>query len=224
MSDVRIGLPAAGTRAAEAIMAIEPTTPKGRRTRQTILDAASTVFTKDGYVDARMSDVATEAGLSLGGLYRYFENKEDLFSSVIRDIHEELFRRSRSSTPIGQDPEAALFEANLGYLQHYRDNRGVMRAFIAATTVEQRFTTIWWTMRERHVARFVHAIENDDRVRLDGLDPATVARAMASLVEQTAYTTFAHDALNTTTVDVETVARVVTRAWYRSFYGDPDGV
>ena len=207
MSDVRIGLPAAGIRAAEAIMAIEPTTPKGRRTRQTILDAASTVFTKDGYVDARMSDVATEAGLSLGGLYRYFENKEDLFSSVIRDIHEELFRRSRSSTPIGQDPEAALFEANLGYLQHYRDNRGVMRAFIAATTVEQRFTTIWWTMRERHVARFVHAIENDDRVRLDGLDPATVARAMASLVEQTAYTTFAHDALNTTTVDVETVAR-----------------
>ena len=216
-------MPAAGIRAAEAIMAIEPTTPKGRRTRQTILDAASTVFTKDGYVDARMSDVATEAGLSLGGLYRYFENKEDLFSSVIRDIHEELFRRSRSSTPIGDDPEAALFEANLGYLQHYHDNSGVMRAFIAATTVEPRFTTIWWTMRERHVARFVHAIENDDRVRLDGLDPATVARAMASLVEQTAYTTFAHDALNTTTVDVETVARVVTRAWYRSFYGDPDG-
>ena len=204
-------------------MAIEPTTPKGRRTRQTILDAASTVFTKDGYVDARMSDVATEAGLSLGGLYRYFENKEDLFSSVIRDIHEELFRRSRSSTPISDDPEAALFEANLGYLQHYHDNSGVMGAFIAATTVEQRFTTIWWTMRERHVARFVHAIENDDRVRLDGLDPTTMARAMASLVEQTAYTTFAHAALNTTTVDVETVARVVTRAWYRSFYGAPGG-
>ncbi len=204
-------------------MAIEPTTPKGRRTRQTILDAASTVFTKDGYVDARMSDVAAEAGLSLGGLYRYFENKEDLFSSVIRDIHEELFRRSRSSTPISDDPEAALFEANLGYLQHYHDNSGVMGAFIAATTVEQRFTTIWWTMRERHVARFVHAIENDDRVQLDGLDPTTMARAMASLVEQTAYTTFAHAALNTTTVDVETVARVVTRAWYRSFYGRPDG-
>lgn len=204
-------------------MAIEPTTPKGRRTRQTILDAASRVFSKDGYVDARMSDVATEAGLSLGGLYRYFENKEDLFSSVIRDIHEELFRRSRSSTPISDDPEAALFEANLGYLQHYHDNSGVMGAFIAATTVEQRFTTIWWTMRERHVARFVHAIENDDRVRLDGLDPTTMARAMASLVEQTAYTTFAHAALNTATVDVETVARVVTRAWYRSFYGELGG-
>ena len=204
-------------------MAIEPTTPKGRRTRQTILDAASRVFSKDGYVDARMSDVATEAGLSLGGLYRYFENKEDLFSSVIRDIHEELFRRSRSSTPISDDPEAALFEANLGYLQHYHDNSGVMGAFIAATTVEQRFTTIWWTMRERHVARFVHAIEDDDRVQLDGLDPTTMARAMASLVEQTAYTTFAHAALNTTTVDVETVARVVTRAWYRSFYGAPGG-
>jgi AcrR family transcriptional regulator len=200
-------------------MAIEPTTPKGQRTRQGILDAASSVFTRDGYVDARMSDVATEAGLSLGGLYRYFENKEDLFASVIENLHEELFMRSRSSTPIADDPEAALYEANLGYLQHYRDNSGVLRAFIEATTVEKRFTTIWWTMRERHVARFVHAIEADDRAQLDGLDAGTIARAMASMVEQTAYTTFAHDALNPVPVEVATVARIVTRAWYRSFYG-----
>ena len=200
-------------------MATEPTTPKGQRTRQAILDAASRVFTRDGYVDSRMMDVAAEAGLSLGGLYRYFENKEDLFASVIEDLHEELFKHSRSSTPITRDPEAALFEANVGYLQHYRDNSGVLRAFIEATTVEERFTTIWWTMRERHVARFVHAIQTDDRVELEGLDAATVARAMASLVEQTAYTTFAHASLNTVPVDVETVARIVTRAWYRSFYG-----
>jgi len=204
-------------------MAIEPTTPKGQRTRQGILDAASRVFTRDGYVDARMSDVAAEAGLSLGGLYRYFENKEDLFASVIEDLHEELFNKSRSSTPIARDPEAALFEANLGYLQHYHDNSGVLRAFIEATTVEERFTTIWWTMRERHVDRFLHAIEDDDRVELDGLDAATVARSMASLVEQTAYTTFAHASLNRALPDVETVARIVTRAWYRSFYGNPAG-
>ncbi len=202
-------------------MATEPTTPKGLRTRQTILDTASKVFTRDGYVDARMSDVAAQAGLSLGGLYRYFENKEDLFRSVIRDLHEELFQRSRSSTPIAEDPHRALFEANLGYLQLYHDNSGVMRAFIEATTVEERFTTIWWTMRERHVARFVHAVEHDDRIQLDGFDPATVARAMASLVEQTAYTTFAHAALNTAPADPETLAHIVTRAWYRSFYGDP---
>ena len=204
-------------------MATEPTTPKGQRTRESILDAAAKVFTRDGYVDARMSDVSLQAVLSLGGLYRYFENKEDLFGSVIADLHEELFRRSRSSTPIAVNPEAALFEANLGYLQHYRANSGVMRAFIEATTVEQRFTTIWWTMRERHVARFVHAIEGDDRVRLDDLDPTAVARSMASLVEQTAYTTFAHAALNTSPADTETIARIVTRAWYRSFYGDADG-
>ncbi|MCE2512716.1 MAG: hypothetical protein J4F50_09230 [Acidimicrobiia bacterium] len=66
-------------------------------------------------------------------------------------------------------------------------------------------------------------MQDDDRVQLDGLDPATVARAMASLVEQTAYTAFAHAALNTAPVDVETVARIVTRAWYLSFYGESAG-
>ena len=199
-------------------MATKPTTPKGQRTRRAILDAASKVFTRDGYVDSRMMDVAHETGLSLGGLYRYFKNKEDLFASVIEDLHEQLFEKSRSSTPLSEDPEAALFEANLGYLQHYRDNSGVLRAFIEATTVEERFAAIWWTMRERHVARFVHAVESDPRVELDGLDAAVVARAMASLVEQTAYTTFAHESLNPAPVEVTTVARIVTRAWYRSFY------
>lgn len=202
-------------------MATEPSTPKGQRTRQAILDAASKVFTRDGYVDSRMMDVAEETGLSLGGLYRYFKNKEDLFASVIEDLHEQLFDKSRSTTPISDDPEAALFEANRGYLQHYRDNAGVLRAFIEATTVEERFASIWWTMRERHVARFVHAVECDERVELDGLDAATVARAMASLVEQTAYTTFAHESLNPAPVDVTTVARIVSRAWHRSFYGSP---
>jgi AcrR family transcriptional regulator len=51
-----------------------PTTRKGRRTRGKVLDAAGRVFARDGYVDARMLDIATETGLSTGGLYRYFDN------------------------------------------------------------------------------------------------------------------------------------------------------
>ena len=65
-----------------------PTTPKGRRTWQQLLEAARAVFARDGYVNARMADIAEEAGLSMGALYRYFENKESVFEHLVTDIHE----------------------------------------------------------------------------------------------------------------------------------------
>src|SRR5436853_6933172 len=43
-----------------------------------IVDAALTVFGRAGFVRAQMADVASEAGVSVGTLYRYVENKEAL--------------------------------------------------------------------------------------------------------------------------------------------------
>src|SRR6185369_128133 len=46
--------------------------------RQSILDAAASVFSKKGMEAATMAEIATEAGISPGAIYRYFENKEEL--------------------------------------------------------------------------------------------------------------------------------------------------
>jgi TetR/AcrR family acrAB operon transcriptional repressor len=42
------------------------------------LDAACGVFTRKGLEAATMAEIATEAGISPGAIYRYFENKEEL--------------------------------------------------------------------------------------------------------------------------------------------------
>jgi AcrR family transcriptional regulator len=47
--------------------------------RQRILDAAIAVFERDGFPRASMSSIASEAGLSAGGLYVHFASKEELF-------------------------------------------------------------------------------------------------------------------------------------------------
>lgn len=202
-------------------MAVEPTTPKGLRTRTAILAAARQVFSDVGYVEARMSDVVAASGLSMGAVYRYFENKEDLFAQVIADLHEAFFNASRPSVSLGADPYAALLEANHGYLALYHENRDLMRAFIESTAMQPQFRTIWWNMRERHVDRFVAVVGRLDVTGIDGIDARPAAQAMASLVEQSAYTWFAHHALNDTAVDVDTAARIVTRSWYLTFFG-PD--
>ena len=49
-----------------------------------ILDAALTVFVEKGFAATRLDDVAVAAGISKGLLYRYFDNKAELFKEVIR--------------------------------------------------------------------------------------------------------------------------------------------
>lgn len=202
------------------LMPATPTTPKGIRTRKHILDGARRVFDRDGFVRARMLDVAQEAGLSLGAVYRYFENKERLFEALISDIHEELYAASRAShADFATQPFAALLEANYGYLSHYRANRDVMRTLIEAANVDKFFRDVWWRMRARHAERFVAALRDAYAVEtVDGADAAIAADAVACMVEQSAYVWYAHEDLHGDDVAVVDAAQIVTRAWYRVFF------
>lgn len=197
-----------------------PVTPKGRKTRANILDAARRVVAKHGYVAMRVGDVALEAGLSLGAFYRYFENKDDMFSHLIADIHDELFAASRAvANDLKSDPYAALREANYGYLEHYYQNRDIMRALFEAVTVDQHYRKIWWQMRDRHVARFVHALEETHGItELEGVSARVFAEAMASMTEQSAYCWYAQEELNDVTVPLSAAADTVATVWYRTFF------
>jgi AcrR family transcriptional regulator len=66
----------------------EDASPRWRRRAadrpREILDAALTVFVERGFAATRLDDVAVAAGISKGLLYRYFDNKAELFKEVVR--------------------------------------------------------------------------------------------------------------------------------------------
>jgi AcrR family transcriptional regulator len=185
-----------------------------------LVNAGRTVFAREGYVNARMSDVAEEAEISMGGLYRYFANKEDLFAQVIADLHEDLYRASAAREhDFETEPYEALVEANRGYLRLYSEQRDVMRAFIQAAHVEDRFRDFWWQMRNRHVDRFVVALKNVHGItEVNGVDAALVAESAACMVEQSAYVWYAQHQLHGSEVDLNDAARTVAHSWYSTFF------
>mgnify|MGYP000518928981 CR=1 FL=1 len=65
---------------------------KDNEKRKRILDSAIKVFAKTGYSDARIQDVAEEAGVSHGTVYIYFKNKDALFMSIFQEILGELIQ------------------------------------------------------------------------------------------------------------------------------------
>lgn len=59
--------------------------PRAQSTRIRILDAASTVMSERGLAGATTKEIARAAGFSEATLYKHFQDKEDLFLTVMRE-------------------------------------------------------------------------------------------------------------------------------------------
>src|SRR5215210_7638744 len=70
--------------------------------RKQILQAAMVCFAQRGFHVASMHDISTEAGISVGLIYRYFENKEAVISAMAErhksEIHDLLERARQAPT------------------------------------------------------------------------------------------------------------------------------
>jgi AcrR family transcriptional regulator len=87
-----------------------------RRTQ--IVDAARGLFMRNGFHATTMDDIITAAGMSAGGVYRYFPSKEAIISAIAEQVAATLTEGVRHS--LRQDPPPTLTES-LGRLLHAVD-------------------------------------------------------------------------------------------------------
>jgi len=84
-----------------------------------ILDAALDEFAAHGYRDASLNRIIANAGVSKGSMYYYFDDKEDLYTHVIRDGLEQLLAEGggiRVSVPADPDGFWASLESQYLHL------------------------------------------------------------------------------------------------------------
>ena len=60
-------------------------------TRIEIIDAAMELFANKGYHETTMSDVVEASNTSKGTVYYYFDNKQELFETMINDVISRLY-------------------------------------------------------------------------------------------------------------------------------------
>jgi TetR/AcrR family transcriptional regulator, cholesterol catabolism regulator len=76
---------------------VESLTPNQAARRRRVIDAAMKLAADGGYDAVQMRDVAAEAGVALGTIYRYFASKDHLLAACqvewARDIERQLQRR-----------------------------------------------------------------------------------------------------------------------------------
>lgn len=69
-----------------------------------ILDVAAKEFATHGFHKANINTIASNAGISIGAMYRYFKSKEDLFSETLNNGISMLRMKFGSVMETGLDP------------------------------------------------------------------------------------------------------------------------
>ena len=72
---------------------------RSRETIGTVLEAATQVLIDYGYERATTNRIAERSGFSVGTLYQYFENKEDVYSELVRLELQRIVQSVEACTP-----------------------------------------------------------------------------------------------------------------------------
>jgi len=64
---------------------------------QRILNAARRRFETFGYRRTSVAEIARDAGIAVGTVYRYFKSKEEIFLQVVRDLNDTWITRAREA-------------------------------------------------------------------------------------------------------------------------------
>ena len=58
--------------------------------KQKIIEVGMKRFKKEGFENTSMKDIATDAGISTGNIYRYFLTKKHLLNEILIETEEEI--------------------------------------------------------------------------------------------------------------------------------------
>ncbi|MCG8571230.1 MAG: TetR/AcrR family transcriptional regulator [Spirochaetes bacterium] len=69
-----------------------PKRKKGIETRQKILDTAIKMYSENGYYNTNVEDIAKTAGVPVGSIYAYFEDKKDILYTALEQYNQLIMK------------------------------------------------------------------------------------------------------------------------------------
>ena len=108
-------------------VAIMPSTTRYDRRLAEILSHATEVFFRKGYAGASMRDLSRASGMSLAGLYYYFESKERLLFLIQKHTFSTIVLKLKQRLEGVSDPEARIRIFILNHLEYFLANRQAMK-------------------------------------------------------------------------------------------------
>jgi AcrR family transcriptional regulator len=199
----------------DGVDGFEELSPKGRRTRARLIEAAREVFCERQYLDTNVAEIVERAGVSHGTFYTYFSSKEEIFREVALGLQRELLAARDEAARI---EEGTLLErverTNRTYLAAYREHAALFAVIEQVATFNDELRAIRREIRDAFVARSEKAIRafQRDGIALGDVDARYAANALGSMIDRFAYVWLVLGE----PFDFDEAVRTVTLLWARA--------
>ena len=165
---------------------------KAAQTEAALKEAARRMFARRGYLNTKITDITQQARRSPGSFYNHFSSKEELLEALVADMFAEAKQRIAGEGFDHDLSDRTQLRAHLATVWHaYRNHLPEFVALMQASMVNKDFARRW---RELRAGKVEIMQEHLDRVRAAGFqlpgDPAIVALALTSMMEQFCYIWF----------------------------------
>jgi len=158
---------------------------KSRRTRQSILDSALTVFGESGFRSGSLRGVAEQVGMSEAGLLHHFSSKSALLAAVLERRDEQ----TRAQFGWDDGGGRGALRATVDLVEHTASTPGVVELFCtlsAEATTPSHPAHAWFTERYATTTAFFRAAFEELSARgelREGVEPAAASRAVVALMD-----------------------------------------
>src|SRR5699024_2536674 len=193
---------------------VTPRSKRGARTRQALITAAREVFERDGYLDARVADIAQAAGTASGSFYTYFTDKEAIFTALVDELQEEMLHPHLRERAELNTPHEMIDAANREYLQSYKRNARLMALFEQVAQINENFAQLrverGKSLGQRN-ARMIRELQQQGEADQE-IDPLVTAHALSAMVSRTAYIVF----VGKQHIGFERLVTTLNRLWHNA--------
>ncbi len=174
---------------ADATVAVDkpggPRSRRGARTRERLLDAAKQIFEEDGFLDARISDIAQRAEVAHGSFYYYFESKEEIFREVAAAVDDQLSAPLEHVilAPSNVPARERIREAIARHFESYRAEARLMGVIEEVSRYDEQVNAMRMERHRRYADQIADSIRQLQRRHLADpeLDPVVAAAALGAL-------------------------------------------
>ena len=120
-----------------------PQQARSQETLDRILDAAEALVTQKGFEDTPVSEIAQRAGASVGAFYARFQDKDALLHALYERYYEQAIATADAALEPARWESAQIPEILAAVVRFlvslYRDQAGLIRAFVVRAHVDPEF-------------------------------------------------------------------------------------
>jgi AcrR family transcriptional regulator len=157
------------------------------RHRKEILDAALELFSEKGFYETSMQEIAEKSEFSVGTLYKFFKNKDELYWTLVHEKGKEIHEEIMSVVNSAEGELSSIEEVLKAKIKVFMKNINFIRLYASESTgirvnVKTYMTPIMKDLYENYLLNLAKIFERSIRKKNENIDPYCLAVTFDSII------------------------------------------